>query len=375
MEAPKNSNFLVKREKQKTMNFGVRAKLFTSFGTLLTLIAGVGFVGWQNTKELAADAESLYKNQLIGSVILSNFDSDLWKLRYGFPQYLIQPEKRQAIRTEEPELYKRINQYMANYQNIELIPEEKKGLEKLEMSYNRYIAARPQWFNLVDTGKLKEAAEYRTATTTPFGAETVELLQAQINLKQKIGENKHQQMLEKLNRLTILLSVTLVLALIIAGILSVVLGRNISQVILQSVKNITATSDKIAATVEQQQSTILQQANSVDKTTSTIEELGVFTLQSADKAENAAGGAQQALNLAQGGTQTVGRTVEGISELKDQVVAIANQIVQLSKQTAQISTVSGLVADLANQTNILALNAGVEAARAGDQGLLNRLMP
>ncbi|MER3495291.1 MAG: hypothetical protein C4323_25955 [Mastigocladus sp. ERB_26_2] len=168
------------------MNFGVRTKLFTSFATLLTLIAGVGFVGWQNTKELAADAEELYKNQLVGAVSLSNFDSDLWRLRYGFPQYLVQPEKRQDIRTEGPQLYQHINQYLETYRNIELTPKEEKGLEKLETAYKRYIAARPKWFELVDAGKLNEAAQYRAATTTPFGAETVELLEAQINLKQKI---------------------------------------------------------------------------------------------------------------------------------------------------------------------------------------------
>ncbi len=350
------------------MDFGVRAKLFTSFGTLITLIAGVGFVGWQNTKELATGAEDLYKNQVEGAISLSNWESDLWRLRYGFPQFLVQPEQRQAIRTEESQLYQRISQNLEKYRNSELSPEEEKRLEKLETAYKRYITARPKWFELVEAGKLEEAATYRAATTTPFGAETVELLEAQINLKEKVGEDKYQEIVEKFNNLTILLSVTLILALVIAGVLSVALGRNITEVIFQAVKNITTTSSKIAVTVEQQESVILQQADSVDKTTTTIEELGVFALQSADKAETSAQKAQEALILAEGGTQTVGLTVEGISELKDQVIAIANQIVQLSKQTVQISTVSDLVADLANQTNILALNAGVEAARAGDQG-------
>jgi methyl-accepting chemotaxis protein len=358
------------------MNFGVRAKLFTSFGTLLTLILGVGFVGWQNTNEMAIDAKGIYQNALVASRILANFESDLWRLRDDFSQYLAQPQKRPAIRTKDVELHRRVNQYLASYRSInltfdeenKLTPEEIKNLEKLEVSYKRYIAARSKWFDLVDANKLNEAEKYQTATIIPFGDQTIDLLQALINMKHKYGEERYKEVTEEFKQLIILLSVTLVLSLVIAGILSVLLGRNIAQVILESVKNITKTSDKIAVTVEQQQSTILQQANSVDKTTTTIEELGVFALQSADKAENAAGGSQQALNLAQGGTQTVGRTVEGISELKDQVLAIANQIVQLSKQTAQISTVSYIVADLANQTNILALNAGVEAARAGDQG-------
>ncbi len=138
--------------------------------------------------------------------------------------------------------------------------------------------------------------------------------------------------------------------------------------ITDAAKAVASSSAGIADTVDKQERTVLEQSSSVNETTSIIEDLGVFALQSAEQADSAAGGAKQALGLAEGGTQTVGRTIEGISGLRDQVTAIANQIIRLSEQTGQISTVSELVADLANQTNMLALNAGVEAARAGDQG-------
>jgi methyl-accepting chemotaxis protein len=138
--------------------------------------------------------------------------------------------------------------------------------------------------------------------------------------------------------------------------------------ITDAAKKVATSSAGIAETVNKQERAVLDQTSSVNETTSTIEELGVFVLQSAEQAGSAAGGARQALSLAEGGTQTVGRTIEGISGLRDQVTAIANQIIRLSEQTAQISTVSDLVADVANQTNMLALNAGVEAARAGEHG-------
>ena len=138
--------------------------------------------------------------------------------------------------------------------------------------------------------------------------------------------------------------------------------------ITDAAKQVASSSAGIADTVDKQERSVLDQTNSVHETTSIIEELGGFALQSAGQADGAAGGARQALVLAEGGTQTVGRTIEGISGLRDQVTAIANQIIRLSEQTGQISTVSDLVADLANQTNMLALNAGVEAARAGEHG-------
>jgi methyl-accepting chemotaxis protein len=146
------------------------------------------------------------------------------------------------------------------------------------------------------------------------------------------------------------------------------LVRNITSTLRKFVSTIGNTSNQIGATVAQQASAVNEQAASVHETTITIEELGASSLQSANQAEAAAGGAQQALNFAAEGTRTVGYTIEGIANLKEQVTAIANQIIRLSEQTGQISTVSDLVADLANQTNMLALNAGVEAARAGEQG-------
>ncbi|HEY9635932.1 MAG TPA: CHASE3 domain-containing protein [Coleofasciculaceae cyanobacterium] len=146
------------------------------------------------------------------------------------------------------------------------------------------------------------------------------------------------------------------------------IARLIIGPITDAAKAVASSSAGIADTVDKQERTVLDQTSSVNETTSIIEELGVFALQSAEQADSAAGGAKQALSLAEGGTQTVGRTIEGISGLRDQVTAIANQIIRLSEQTAQISNVSDLVADLANQTNMLALNAGVEAARAGEQG-------
>ncbi|HEY9608499.1 HAMP domain-containing methyl-accepting chemotaxis protein [Allocoleopsis sp.] len=368
ISTPISSQVYVQKQGKKTQNFGVRAKLFTSFGALIFLIGGVGLVGWQNTQKLAQDAEDLYADALKGSVALASANASLWNLRWLLPQYILEPEQRRDLRVLEDELHKKVAESLANYHKTQLSPEEKESLDKLEKSYNQYRAARPGFFELMDAGKTEEAAEYRKKYTTEVGKATNALLSAQIELQQKEGEQKYKEVQNTINILTTVLTVTLLLSLTIAITLAILLGRNITEIVLTAVKNITSSSSQIATTVSEQERTVLDQTASVNETTSTIEALGTFTLQSAEQAETSAEGAKQALSLAEGGTQTVGRTIEGISGLRDQVTAIANQIIRLSEQTAQISTVSDLVADLANQTNMLALNAGVEAARAGEQG-------
>jgi methyl-accepting chemotaxis protein len=368
ISTPISSKLSQPKLKKKVRKFGVRAKLFTSFGALIFLIGGVGFVGWQNTQQLAQDAEDLYSDKLQGSIALANANASLWNLRWLLPQYILEPEQRKELLILEDQLHQKVAESLASYHKTQLSPEEQKSLENLEKNYNQYREARPGFFELIDAGKTKEATEYRSNNTTEVGKKTNDLLRAQIDIQQKEGEEKYKEVQSKINTLTTVLTVTLFLALAIATILAIFLGRNIAEIVFVAAKNITSSSSQIATTVSEQERTILEQTASVNETTSTIEALGTFTLQSAEQADNAAGGAKQALSLAEGGTQTVGRAIEGISGLRDQVTAIANQIIRLSEQTAQISTVSDLVADLANQTNMLALNAGVEAARAGEHG-------
>ncbi len=362
------SQFDSQQQRKKTREFGVRAKLVASFGTLIALMAGVGFIGWQNTRQLAQDAEDLYKDKLIASVNLGDARGTMWNLRWSLLQYIVEPDERKELRDDEVKLYEDMNRALQEYRKTAHSAEEEQLLQKLESSVKQYVASRPKFFELLDAGKTKEAIEYRTNTTTKFGKETVDYIGALIKIQQEQSQTKNKEIESRVNALTVLITATVLLALSMSSILAVILGRNIAGIVFNSVKNISASSGKISTTVSEQERTLLQQSNSVNETTSSIEDLGAFTIRSAEQAESATGGAKQALTLAEGGTQTVGRTIEGISSLRDQVTAIANQIIRLSEQTGQISTVSDLVADLANQTNMLALNAGVEAARAGEQG-------
>ncbi len=150
--------------------------------------------------------------------------------------------------------------------------------------------------------------------------------------------------------------------------LSLLLGNRVTKFIKDLADSIVNSSTAIVDTVEMQEVTVNMQANSAIETSTTVNELGAISVQSAAQAEAAATGAKQALSLSEDGTRSVQQTLQGMSGLRDKVDAIANQIVNLSEQTGQITIVSDLVADLASQTNMLALNAAVEAARAGEQG-------
>jgi methyl-accepting chemotaxis protein len=150
--------------------------------------------------------------------------------------------------------------------------------------------------------------------------------------------------------------------------LSLFFADRIAKYIQSAIATITVSTSEITDTVQNQEVSVNQQANSAISTTDSISILEAISTETAEQADASSNGAQQALSLAEEGTQAVKKTISEMSDLRDRVDEIAQQIVNLGEQTGQITTVSDLVADLAKQTNMLALKAAVEAARAGEQG-------
>ncbi|MBD2547368.1 hypothetical protein H6G72_26780 [Planktothricoides sp. FACHB-1370] len=125
---------------------------------------------------------------------------------------------------------------------------------------------------------------------------------------------------------------------------------------------IAASASQIATTVEQQERTTVGQSNSVNKTTVTIEQLNVSSQQTTKQAEIAANRVREVLALVE---QYPEFLVAQDPTLKQIMNGISQQILRLSEQSNQIANISDLVGDIASQTNMLSLNAAVEAARAG----------
>jgi Methyl-accepting chemotaxis protein (MCP) signalling domain/Cache domain len=138
--------------------------------------------------------------------------------------------------------------------------------------------------------------------------------------------------------------------------------------IQRTIATITNSANEIVDSVQSQEISINQQANSAIATTDSVNELENISTETAEQAAASATGAREALSLAEEGSKAVQKTIYEISELRDRVDEIARQIVNLGEQTGQITNVSDAVSDLAKQTNMLALKAAVEAARAGEQG-------
>ncbi len=161
---------------------------------------------------------------------------------------------------------------------------------------------------------------------------------------------------------------TALLAVFLAIFSAYWIGANAARKIIEQTEKIAGSATEIAVTVMEQERSTNNQASAVNETTTTVDEIGVSSQQTAQQTEASVAEARQALALANGGNKAVEKTLEGMDILNEKVSLISEQIINLREQTNQIGTISSLVSELANQTNMLAINASVEAVRAGENG-------
>ena len=138
---------------------------------------------------------------------------------------------------------------------------------------------------------------------------------------------------------------------------------------IQEAANVLATSvSEILSLTTELAAVSSQTAESVNETTATVEEVKQTAQLSSEKSLSVSERAQQAVLIAQQGNNAVSRTVEGINHIRGLMESVAESIVKLSEQTQAIGEIITAVSDLAQQSNLLAVNAAIEASKAGEQG-------
>jgi methyl-accepting chemotaxis protein len=127
-------------------------------------------------------------------------------------------------------------------------------------------------------------------------------------------------------------------------------------------------TETIAAATEQTAQSMDLQARSVEQIGSSIEEMSAFVTDVTSQTESVLKTAAQAGEVAREGDGVVARTIEMIREIETAVSAGASKVESLGSRSDEIGRVIDVINDIADQTNLLALNAAIEAARAGEHG-------
>jgi len=138
------------------------------------------------------------------------------------------------------------------------------------------------------------------------------------------------------------------------------LGDNAGQLV--------SAATEISSSSEQMSHGAANQAQQVRQVATAIEEMAATIVESARNAGDATETSRAASDTAAAGGQIVSDTIKGMQRIADTVRQSAASITKLAQSADQIGEIIGVIDEIADQTNLLALNAAIEAARAGEQG-------
>ncbi len=137
---------------------------------------------------------------------------------------------------------------------------------------------------------------------------------------------------------------------------------------LEGVEVINGASSEMSVTISQLVANTLTFSDSVNETTTTVEQVKQAAGLASEKAKGVARTSREAVRISAAGKQATEETVSKMTLIREQMEYIGDTVVKLSKHSRAIEDIIVAVQDLSDQSNLLAVNASIEAARAGDQG-------
>lgn len=382
----------------------LQVKLISSFSLMGAIVLVVGLLGWSGTSKLKQHIDIVSENTL-PSVI------GLWKINEGQTQIqsserlLLDPEITPSERTEVlqkiAKAWEQIEEGFQEYEGTDQTFEEEKRYRELLLRWASWKEAHEEFMKIeaesnqvnirnpwekklqlleenqqqpLEFDRVERALNLRSQLDRQqekkkllFDDATQQALLV-LTINEAVGEETKKRALKDANESLVLVIIALIFGPITALTLGIILSRAITQPLLHAINTISSSCSQIATAVEEQENIASEQAVSVNETTATINQLGRASDESARQAESSALNAREVFAQSQSGTKAIEQALKGIYLLQETVDSMGDRTLALSDRVTQIGTIAALVTDIANQTNILALNASVEAVRAGEYG-------
>jgi len=159
-----------------------------------------------------------------------------------------------------------------------------------------------------------------------------------------------------------------VIALVIGVLLTIFMPRSIARRLRNVIERLAVSTSEMLSVTSQVAAGAVQTATAISEAATTVDEVRQTSLLSSQKATTVSDSAQAADQVAEAGRRAVTETLEGIQRIQDQMAVVADSVVRLSEQTEAVGEIISTSNDLAEQSNLLSVNAAIEAAKASDQG-------
>ena len=400
----------------------ISTKLLLSFLLCAVVTLGVGLLGIKGVVRLANALELTFSNNLVSVSNTAATLNGLVAHNRGLYRLMdasqgdVSQQDRDRVRQD---IAKELTNSQAAYKIYRATPledDERAAGDKLDQLWPAYISSSERIMSMLESNQLDQARAQLNSTNNEMFRQARDLIRVMIesnNRQIKEGSIAADELRD--SALTWMVS-GIVLAFIIAITISVLITRLITRPIAQAVESaqriakgdltqaiVTERTDEagqlLMALSDMQgglKSTLMEIANASDQLASAAEELSAVTDESsrgltrqndeiqqaatavnqmtaavdevASNAVSTSEASRQATTEAEEGREQVAQAVSGMGSMVVEINDSTQSVADLAGQVREIGKVIDVIRGIADQTNLLALNAAIEAARAGEQG-------
>ncbi len=251
----------------------------------------------------------------------------------------------------------------------QLTPEQRTLVDQVaeaEVEHDRLLT---QMYALRQTtSNIQEISERFTAQLLPSRDVLDRRITVLTNRLRTDLEAARTESSRKATQAVIIVIVLGVLAIATMIVLAVRLSRGLRREVGNAVGHIQSSSAELEAAAAQQANGGREQASAMNEITTTISELLITSRQISESAQRVSRIAEDTAAAARTGDATIEQTRASMAAIRSQVDQIVQHMLALGEKSQQIGGVVDLVSELAEQTNILAINATIEASGAGEWG-------
>jgi methyl-accepting chemotaxis protein len=400
----------------------IATKLLLSFLLCSVITLGVGLLGIKGVVRLAAALELTFSNNLVSVSNTAATLNGLVAHNRGLYRLLdagngdVAQQDRDRVRQDIANEVKRSQAAYTTYRATPLEDDERAAGDTFDQIWPTYLSSSERILSLLDKGQVEQARTELNTTNNELFRQARELIRVMVESNNRqIKEGAVAADALRDSALTWMIS-GIVLAFIIAIIVGVLITRLITRPIAQAVASAQRIADgDLTQTISTERTdeagqllvalsnmqgglkhTLLEIANASDQLASAAEELSAVTEEStrgltrqndeiqqaatavnqmtaavdevAGNAVSTSQASSQATTEAEEGREQVAQAVSGMNSMVVEINDSTKSVEGLASQVREIGKVIDVIRGIADQTNLLALNAAIEAARAGEQG-------
>jgi methyl-accepting chemotaxis protein len=234
--------------------------------------------------------------------------------------------------------------------NAEALESQDRGIA-LRQSKGQEVAVR---FDLAETYSLRQRLEQEC---TAF-----------VNREERLLDEAKRESSRRTSVVIAVVTCLGVVAVLFAAVIAFLLRRTLSQQVGAAVQHVQSSSAELQAASTQQATGAREASTAMNEVSTTMSELLVTSRQIAESAQQVAHIAEDTAQAATAGDLTVAKTQDSIAAIRQQVDVIVSHMLDLGKKSQQIGVIVDVINELSEQTNILSINATIEAAGAGEAG-------